>query len=172
MKNQPNWPPLIQKRDRYQQGDPTDHLWSKNVTVTNREIQLTTFDPKTLPLPTGRSNWPPLIQKRYRYQQGDPTDHLWSKNVTVTNTGPNRPFRCLDFTVKWIIFIFCQISKEFGTQTELSVSNSSWALEWNFLQQGRTMTSQILHKGRWQNILVVLASLIFLFTWRWSILFC
>ena len=96
MKNQPNWPPLIQKRDRYQQGDPTDHLWSKNVTVTNREIQLTTFDPKTLPLPTGRSNWPPLIQKRYRYQQGDPTDHLWSKNVTVTNTGPNRPFRCLD----------------------------------------------------------------------------
>ena len=52
MKNQPNWPPLIQKRDRYQQGDPTDHLWSKNVTVTNREIQQTTFDPKTLPLPT------------------------------------------------------------------------------------------------------------------------
>ena len=30
-----NWPPLIQKRYHYQQGDPTDHLWSKNVTVTN-----------------------------------------------------------------------------------------------------------------------------------------
>ena len=53
-----NWPPLIQKHDRHQQEDPTDHLWSKNVTVTHRGVQLTCFDPKTLPLLTGGSNWP------------------------------------------------------------------------------------------------------------------
>ena len=41
-----SWPPLIQKTWHYQQGDPTDLLWCKMVT-----------------LPTGRSNWPPLIQK-------------------------------------------------------------------------------------------------------------
>ena len=44
--------------------------------VINREIQLTSFDPKNVTLPTGRSNWPPLIQKRDRYQQGGPTDLL------------------------------------------------------------------------------------------------
>ena len=30
-----NWPPLIQKRYRYQHAVPTDLHWSKNVTVTN-----------------------------------------------------------------------------------------------------------------------------------------
>ena len=63
------------KMSRHQQGDPTDLLWCKNVT-----------------LPTGGSSWPPLIQKTWRYQQGDPTDHLWSKNVTVTNRGVQLTF--------------------------------------------------------------------------------
>ena len=74
-----NWPPLIQKTLRCQQGDPTDLLWSKKRYVTNGGIQLTSFDPKNVTLPTGGSNWPPLIQKTLRYQQGKPTDLLWSK---------------------------------------------------------------------------------------------
>ena len=95
---------LVQKRD-----------------VTNREIQLTSFDPKNVTLPTGRSNWPPLVQKRDRYQQGgptdllwckkrdryqqgDPTDLLWCKNVTSL-TGGSWPFRCLDFDVRTFLFI-------------------------------------------------------------------
>ena len=53
-----NWPALIQKRYRYLQGGPTDLRWSKNVSVTHRGVQLTCFDPKTLPLLTGGSNWP------------------------------------------------------------------------------------------------------------------
>ena len=69
------WPPLIQKRDRYQQGVQLTTFWSKNVTVTNREVQLTTFDPKTWPFPTG-----------------GPTDHLWSKNVTVKKRGVQLTF--------------------------------------------------------------------------------
>ena len=48
MKNQPNWPPLIQKTWRHWQGDPTDLLWSKNVTWQ-----------------TQGPNWPSLVQKRY-----------------------------------------------------------------------------------------------------------
>ena len=55
-----NWPPLIQKTWRHQQGDLTDLLLSKQRVVTNRGIQLTSFD------------W----KKHYRYQQGDPTDLL------------------------------------------------------------------------------------------------
>ena len=66
----------MQKTWRYQQEDPTDLLWSKKRDVTNREIQLTSFDAKNVTLPTGRSNWPPLMQKRDRYQQGGPTDLL------------------------------------------------------------------------------------------------
>ena len=51
--------PLIQKTLRYQQGDPTDLLWSKKRYVTNRGVQLTS-----------------LIQKTLRHQQGGPTDLL------------------------------------------------------------------------------------------------
>ena len=60
------------KTSHHQQGDLTDLLWCKNVT-----------------LPTGRSNWPPLVQKRDRYQQGGPTDLLdvkiryWHATLTI-----------------------------------------------------------------------------------------
>ena len=53
--------------------------WCKNVTVTNRGVQLTSFDPKNVTLPIGGSNCPLLVQKTWRYQQGGPTDLLWSK---------------------------------------------------------------------------------------------
>ena len=39
-------------------------VWSKKHYVTDREIQLTSFDPKNVTLPTGGSNWPSLVQKR------------------------------------------------------------------------------------------------------------
>ena len=49
----------MQKCDRYSQGDPTDLLWSKKKRdVTDRGIQLTSFDPKNVTSPTGGSNWP------------------------------------------------------------------------------------------------------------------
>ena len=77
---------------RYQQRDPTDLLWCKNVTVTHRGVQLTSFDAKTWSLLTGGSNWPPLMQKCDRYLQGGPTDLLWCKNVTVTHRGVQLTF--------------------------------------------------------------------------------
>ena len=65
--------PFLHFWNVYQQKNekPWSHLekpWKP--TYYQQGVQLTTFDPKTLPLPTGRSNWPPLIQKRYRYQHG------------------------------------------------------------------------------------------------------
>ena len=46
------------KTSHNQQGDPTDLLWSKNVTVTNTGPKPTSFGPKTLPLLTRGPNRP------------------------------------------------------------------------------------------------------------------
>ena len=43
-----NWPPLVQKRDRYQQGGPTDLLWSKKRDRYQQGVQLTSFGPKNV----------------------------------------------------------------------------------------------------------------------------
>ena len=71
-----NWPPLIQKHH-----------------VTNRGVQLTSFDPQTS-----------------CYQQGGPTDLLWSKNVTLPTGGSNWPFRCLDAYFVCVLVIVIHIS--------------------------------------------------------------
>ena len=64
-----------------EQGNPTDALWTKKVT-----------------LQTGGSNWPSLIQKRYVKDRE--IQLTWSKNVSSWPGGSNWPFRCLDFLDK------------------------------------------------------------------------
>ena len=101
------------KRSSHKKGDPTDLLWCKNVTlptggpadllwskkrdVTNREIQLTSFDPKNMTLPTGRSSWPPLIQKRDVTNREIQLTTFDPKTWPLATGRSNWPFRCLNY---------------------------------------------------------------------------
>ena len=76
-----NCPLLIQKMSCYQQGGPTDLLWSKKRDVTNTGPQLTSFDPKNVTSLTGGSNWPPFIQKRDVTNRGIQLTSFDPKNV-------------------------------------------------------------------------------------------
>ena len=66
------WHSFFAFMERYQQKDPTALI--QKSPVTDRKIQLTSFDPKTS-----------------RHRQGDPIDLLWSKNVTSLTGGSNWP---------------------------------------------------------------------------------
>ena len=66
----------MQKRDCYQQGGPTDLLWCKNVTVTNRGVQLTSFGPKNVT----------VTHRRVQLTS------FGAKNVTVTHRGVQLTF--------------------------------------------------------------------------------
>ena len=66
------WHSFFAFMEHYQQKDPTALIQKRP--VTDRGIQLTSFDPKTS-----------------RHRHGDPTDLFWSKNVTSpTHSGQKR----------------------------------------------------------------------------------
>ena len=90
-----NWPPLVQKRhvkDRgiqltsfgpktshHRQGDPTDLLWSKNVTSQTGGLTDLLWS-KNVISRTGGFNWPPLIQKR----------HVTDRGIQLSSCDPKR----------------------------------------------------------------------------------